>query len=564
MTPAITPTLNDPNDPYSRLSQMFPTLSDDQIRRARPFGEVNSYPKGTVLFERGDRSVDFFIVLKGTIEIYEHTFNGTRIITIHKENEFTGELDLFNDREILVGGRMGTDGEVIQINRVQFRKLIAAESDISEIIMQAFILRRRGLISHKQASVTIIAHSQTADLLRIEHFLKGNGYPLEVLNFQEEASKYLIDKFNVDEAELPVVYLHNKNELLKIPSNLELAQALGLSEQIREDFTYDVAIVGAGPAGLSAAVYAASEGLSTLLIESEAPGGQAGTSSKIENYLGFPLGISGEDLSGRAQVQAHKFGVTIASPYTVQQLNCKQQPYELHLDHHCKVQARAIIIATGARYSQLNIENEDQFKGAGIYYAATAMEGDICKNEEVAIIGGGNSAGQAAVFLSRFANHVHILVRKEGLAATMSDYLIQRISASNRITLHPYTEVVALRGGRNLEEITWKNNKTGIMEILPIRHLFLMIGAIPNTHFLKQSLKLDEKGFIITGPEAAGFNIWPLERSPMMLESSIPGVFAVGDVRAGSIKRVASAVGEGAMAVSQLHQALAEQVQNIY
>lgn len=562
MTPAFTTTLKDPSDPYLRISQMFPTLSEDQIERAKQFGEVNSYLKGTILFERGDRSVDFFIVLKGTIEIYEHIVNRTQIITVHKENEFTGELDLFNDREILVGARMGGDGQVLQINRVQFRKLIAAESDISELIMQAFILRRRGLISHKQASVTIIAYPQTADLLRIEHYLKGNGYPLEVLDFDDEKSNYFIKKFNIKENELPVVYLHHKDELLKTPTNLKLAQALGLSEQIREDFTYDVAIVGAGPAGLSAAVYAASEGLSTVLIESEAPGGQAGTSSKIENYLGFPLGISGEDLSGRAQVQAHKFGATIASPYTVEKLNCKHQPYELHLDHHCRIQARAIIIASGARYSKLNLENEDQFKGAGIYYAATAMEGDICKNEEIVIIGGGNSAGQAAVFLSRFANHVHILVRKESLASTMSDYLIQRINASNRITMHPYTEVTSLKGGRKLEEITWKNTNTGSAETHQIRHLFLMIGAIPNTHFLQATLKLDEKGFIITGPDAAD-NSWPLKRSPMMLESSIPGVFAVGDVRCGSIKRVASAVGEGAMAVSQLHQVLAEQIEHV-
>ncbi|MBC8052838.1 MAG: FAD-dependent oxidoreductase, partial [Sphingobacteriaceae bacterium] len=533
------------NDPYTRSSEMFPELTQDQITRVSKFGQVITYKKGTVLFERGQRSVDFFIVIKGTVEIYEHIVEGTRTIVVHQEKQFTGELDLFNDREILVSGRMGEDGEVVQLNRVQFRKLIAAESDINELIMQALILRRRGLISHKQASVTIITHPQSANVLRIERFLKGNGYPLNVLYVGDDDANYFLQKFAVNEDDLPAVYLHNKDEILQNPSNLKLAQSLGLSEEIRENHVYDVAIIGAGPAGLSAAVYAASEGLSTVLIESEAPGGQAGTSSKIENYLGFPLGISGEDLSGRAQVQAHKFGATIALPYRVQSLDCDSKPYQVHLDYHCRVQAKGLIIASGARYSQLHIENENRFEGAGIYHAATVMEGDICKNEEIVIVGGGNSAGQAAIFLCRFASHVHILVRKEGLEATMSEYLIERIRATDRITLHPFTEVVGLKGDRHLEELTWKNLNTNVEETLRIRHLFLMLGAIPNTQFLKECMKLDDKGFIITG-QAAQKPGEALDRPLMMLETSIPGVFAVGDVRSGSTKRVASAVGEGA------------------
>ncbi len=558
MTPVIPNQPLDPNDPYTRTAQIFPTLTDEQIDRTKPFGAVESLPKGTVLFERGERSVDFFIVLEGNIEIYEYAVEGPRVITVHREKQFTGELDLFNDREILVGGRMGVDGRVVRVNRTQFRKMMAAEPDVGELIMQAFILRRMGFISHKQGSVTIVATEPSADVLRMERFLERNGYPFQLLDFGESGQQ-LLSKFAVNREELPVVLVHNQEELLRNPSNLELAQALGLVEQIQPDHTYDVTIIGAGPAGLSAAVYAASEGLSTLLLEAEAPGGQAGTSSKIENYLGFPLGISGQGLAGRAQVQAHKFGATIALPYWVQSLDCNQRPYRVELDQKMQVQTRTVIVASGARYRKLNVPRGEVFEGAGIYYAATAMEGEICKNEEAVVIGGGNSAGQAAVFLSRYARHVHMLVRGESLAASMSDYLIRRISASSRITLHPFTEVIALKGNRFLEEVTWMNHKSSQRETRPIRHLFLMLGAVPNTQWLKGCLHLDEKGFVKTGAEATRTD-WPLERPAMMLETSVPGVFAAGDVRAGSIKRVASAVGEGAMAVSQIHQALAELV----
>ena len=548
----------DLNDPYNRTEQIFPTLTDEQIDRIKPFGKVQSLKKGTVLFERGERSVDFFVVLKGFVEIYDYAADGTRVITVHREQQFTGELDLFNDREILVGGRMGADGQVIRLRREQFRKLIAAEPEVNEIIMQAFILRRMGLISHKQASVSVVASHQSGDALRIERFLERNGYPLEVLDAAQPKGQQLLQKWGVAVEQLPMVFLHNKEEVLCQPSNLELAQALGLVEEIKENHTYDVAIIGAGPAGLSATVYAASEGLSTLLIESEAPGRQAGTSSKIENYLGFPLGVSGQGLASRAQVQAHKFGATIALPYSVQGLDCSEQPYHIQLNHNCAVQAKTAIIATGARYRKLGLPNEEKFEGVGIYYAATAMEGLLCQNEEAIVIGGGNSAGQAAVFLSRYASHVHILVRGNGLADSMSNYLIQRIDASQHITLHPNTEIEALEGERYLARVVWKNNQTGETQTKDMRHLFLMLGAVPNTQWLSGCLQLDEKGFILTGSEVSGGEDWPTGRPRMMMETSVPGVFAAGDVRSGSTKRVASGVGEGAITVSQLHQALAE------
>ncbi len=548
----------DLNDPYNRTEQIFPTLTEEQIERIKPFGEVQDLEKGTVVFERGERSVDFFVVLRGCIEIYEYAADEIRVITVHGERQFTGELDLFNNREILVGGRMGADGQVIRLSRDQFRKLITAEPDVNEIIMQAFILRRRGLISHQQASVTMVSSPQSSDALRIERFLERNGYPLKTLDFQTEEGQQLLQKWEVSPEQLPMVFLHNKEEVLCQPSNLKLAQALGLVEEIKEDHLYDVAILGAGPAGLSATVYAASEGLSVLLIESEAPGGQAGTSSRIENYLGFPLGVSGQELAARAQVQAHKFGATIALPYAVQGLNCSEQPYRLQLDHRCQVKSKTVIITTGARYRKLDLPQEEKFEGVGIYYAATAMEGTLCKDEEAIVIGGGNSAGQAAVFLSRYARHVHVLVRSEGLAFSMSDYLIKRIEASPRITLHPFTEIDALEGDRYLERVVWKNNQTGATETKDIRHLFLMLGAVPNTQWLDGCLQLDEKGFILTGLEVANGEDWPLDRPRMMMETSVPGVFAAGDVRSGSTKRVASGVGEGAITVSQLHQALAE------
>ncbi|MGB3848633.1 MAG: FAD-dependent oxidoreductase [Tunicatimonas sp.] len=548
----------DLNDPYNRTDQIFPTLSPEHIELIKPFGEVQAVESGTMLFERGERSVDFFVILEGFVEIYDYAADGTRVITVHRERQFTGELDLFNNREILVGGKMGANGQVIRISRDQFRKLIAAEPEVYEIIMQAFILRRRGLISHQQASVTVVAEQQSSQALRIERFLERNGYPLKVLDFQSEAGQQLLNRCNVSSEELPMVFLHNKEEVLRNPSNLELAQSLGLVEQIEENHVYDVTVLGAGPAGLSATVYAASEGLSTLLIEAEAPGGQAGTSSKIENYLGFPLGVSGQGLAGRAQVQAHKFGATIALPYSAQGLDCSEQPYRVQLTDDCAVQTKTVIIATGARYRKLDVANETKFEGVGIYYAATAMEGTLCKDEEAIVVGGGNSAGQAAVFLSRYARHVHVLVRGEGLASSMSNYLIQRIEASPRITLHPHTEIDTLEGERHLERVVWKNNQTGATETQAIKHIFLMLGAVPNTQWLNGCLQLDEKGFILTGRDVSDGEDWPMERPRMMMETSVPGVFAAGDVRAGSTKRVASGVGEGAITVSQLHQALAE------
>ena len=555
----IDPANLDASDPYLREKQTFPTLNDEQIERVKAFGDVEDLSKCDVLFERGDRTVDFFLVLKGSIEIYEHTREGLSVFTVHREKQFTGEIDLFNDRKILVGGRMGEDGTVVRINRENFKKLMVAEPGIGEIITRAYILRRVALISHKQGSVTVITKGQSADTVRLERFLRRNGYPVDVLNCDEDNCEEVLSRYEITEKDLPAVLIHLGDEIVINPSNYELAEHLGLLEEIDKDDVYDVTIIGGGPSGLSAAVYAASEGLKTLLVEHEAPGGQAGTSSKIENYLGFPTGVSGQALAGRAIVQAMKFGAKILLPYSVTGIRQNSnRTYELSLCDETKLCTKSIVVASGASYRTLDLENGRAFDNAGIYYAATAMESNLCKNEEVIVVGGGNSAGQAAVFLSEHAKHVHMLVRRDGLAATMSEYLIDRIHSSPKITLHTHSEISALNGDEHhLESVTWKNSKDGSEETHDIRHVFLMIGAMANTEWLGSCFARDEKGFICTGEEVSSHSWWDLERHPMMLETSSPGIFAVGDVRAGSTKRVASGVGEGSICISQVHQYLA-------
>jgi thioredoxin reductase (NADPH) len=552
-------------DPYAREHQIFPTLTPEQIKRTIPFGSEETLTLGTVLFERGDREVDFFIVLDGFIEIFENSLDQPKVILVHLSQQFTGELDLFNRRKILVGGRMGEDGRVLRISPESFRRLITAEPDIGEIIMRAFILRRTAFISHAQGGVTLIDPSTSADGVRLERFLRRNGYPITAMRELDHDYEAVMQRFGLTPDQLPVVVIHLNDQLLSRPSNHELAEALGLVEEIDCSEVVDVAIVGGGPAGLSAAVYAASEGLTTLLLEAEAPGGQASTSSKIENYLGFPTGISGEGLAGRAQIQAMKFGATICLPKRVTGLDCSQYPYGVQFSAETEksrtVRARSVVIATGATYRTLGLVNSDDFDNSGIYYAATALEGDICRNEEVIVVGGGNSAGQATVFLSSKARHVHLLIRRESLVDTMSDYLIGRILSSDRITLHSYTEIVELEGDRHLEGVTWKNIQTGNLEKHPIRHVFLMIGAQPNTGWLPEEIQTDRQGFILTGQSVDRLQSWSRERAPMNLETSQPGVFAVGDVQSGSTKRVASGVGLGAISVSHIHAFLAEQAE---
>jgi thioredoxin reductase (NADPH) len=414
----VAPAAANPADPYVRRAQTFPQLTAEQVERTLEFGAVEALPKGSMLFARGDRGTDFFIVIEGSIEICDHGPAGPIVLVTHGVHEFTGDLDLFNDRRVLISARMGATGQVLRIRRPSFRRLLAAEPDIAEIIMRAFILRRVGLMEHEQAATILIGARNSGDLLRLYRFLDHNGYPVRVVDPEaSEEGRGLLAAHRLVADDLPAAVL-GYSRVLKKPTNRELAVAIGLSESLDPEVVYDVAIVGAGPAGLAAAVYSASEGLCAVVLEAEAPGGQAGTSSKIENYLGFPTGISGPALAGRAMVQAQKFGARLVVSRRVERLRCDRRPYMLDFDEGDPLRAKTVVIATGARYRKLDLANFERFETRGIHYAATALEGALCEGEEVVVVGGGNSAGQAAVYLSRRAARVHMLVRGSELAAS--------------------------------------------------------------------------------------------------------------------------------------------------
>lgn len=533
-------------DVYEREAQTFPQLTPEMASRIASYGTTETLADGTAVFTRGDRSVDFFFVLKGAIEVFDLGEHGQpQVFHAHGERQFTGELDLFNDRMVLVSGRARGPTTVVRVPRVDFRRLVTGEPDIAEIMMRAFILRRVGLIQHGQGGVVLIGDAHTADTLRLQRFLTRNGYPHRLLDTASDPDAVgFLDCFDVTADQLPVVILAG-DQVLRNPTTPALADALGMTEERDATHVYDVAIVGAGPAGLAAAVYAASEGLETIVLEGTAPGGQAGTSSKIENYLGFPTGISGQALAGRAQVQAQKFGARLAISRHVTGLDCDTPPYRLALDDGAAVLANAVIVASGARYRKLALANFDKYEGAGIHYAATAMEQGLCTGEEVIVVGGGNSAGQAAVFLSRTTSHVHILVRGDGLAATMSDYLVRRIEQSPKITLHSHTEIVGLDGDDRLRRVAWSTD--GVATTHDIGNIFLMLGAEPNTDWLGGCLALDDKRFVKTGTDESGT---PL---PSPYATARPGIYAIGDVRSGSVKRVASGVGEGSVVIAAVH-----------
>jgi thioredoxin reductase (NADPH) len=541
----------DPSDPYAREGQTFPRLSEEMSRRVAQYGAEQRLARDTVVFQRGDRTVDFFFVLEGRIEIYAIDDHGQEhVVTVHAQHQFTGELDLFNDRQILVSGRAVTDSRVVRIKRPGFKALVTAEPDIGEIIMRALILRRVGLILHSQAGVILIGPGHSGDMLRLRRFLTRNGYPHRFLDTElDPGASGFLKCFELSPDQLPVVISPEKR-VMRNPSTMELAKNLGLTETIDPQHVYDLAVVGAGPAGLATAVYAASEGLDTIVIEALFPGGQAGTSSKIENYLGFPTGISGQALAGRAQIQAQKFGAHLAISRNVTALLCDEMPYRLRLEDDQTVTAKSIVIATGARYRKLDVPNYARFEGQGIHYAAAAMEANLCGGEEVIVVGGGNSAGQAAVFLSRTSARVHVVIRADSLAATMSDYLVQRITHSAKILLHTRTEITGLNGDQRLRQVTLTHRNSGESVTHAVGNMFVMIGADPNTEWLDGCLDLDAKGFVVTG------KLRPEQTVVSPFASSTPGIFAVGDVRAGSVKRVASSVGEGSVAVSAIHRFL--------
>ncbi len=545
-----------------RRAQMFPRLDDAQVARISQQGQRRRVRRGEVLFEAGEVNRRFFVVLAGALEIVQPTSGGEAILVVHRQGEFTGEVDLMTRRPSLVRGRMSEDGEVVEFEVDRLRQIVQADSEVSDILMRAFILRRMAIIASGRSSIVLLGSRFSAQTLRLKEFLGRNTEPYSSIDVEADPGvQELLDRFHVTVADVPVVICRGE-KVLRNPTNEELAACLGWSATVDEERVRDLVIVGAGPAGLAAAVYAGSEGLDALVLEASAPGGQAGSSSKIENYLGFPTGISGAALAGRAAVQAEKFGAEIVVPQHADGLDCGRRPYAISLSGHGVVRARTVVIASGAEYRKLPLENLAQFEGAGVYYAATHIESKVCSDDEVIVVGGGNSAGQAAVFLAQSARHVHMLVRGDGLAQSMSRYLIRRIEENPKITLHVHTTVEALEGEGHLERVRWRDRAQPAAETRPIRHLFLMTGASPNTRWLRGCVALDDKGFVKTGPElrpddlaAAG---WPNARAPYLLETSMPGVFAVGDVRSTSIKRVASAVGEGSICIQLVHKALQE------
>jgi thioredoxin reductase (NADPH) len=558
----------------SRREQMFPKLTAQQIARLTPHGRKLRTTVGQVLSESGQGHRDMYVVLSGSLQTTLPGMQGETPITIAVPGDFTGEMSTLRGLGGFTRIRVVEAGEILAISESQLRTVVQTDSEIMEIFMRAFILRRMGLIATEQGGdVILVGSTNSSGTLRLVQFLTRNTYPFVLKDIDtDEDARACLARFHLLSGDLPVVVCRGE-VVLKNPSNAEVAACLGMNPQFDASKVRDVVIIGAGPSGLAAAVYAASEGLDVLVIETVAPGGQAGSSSRIENYLGFPTGISGLALAGRALVQAQKFGAEVAIATSALRLSCDQVPFRIELSDGQTVRSRTVIIASGAEYRKLALANLADYMGLGVYYAATAVERKLCGEDDVIVVGGGNSAGQASVYLSGNGRRVHLIVRGGGLAASMSRYLIRRIEETPNITLHVNTEITALEGKGRLERVTWRTGPDGKPEVHDIRHVFLMTGAIPNTEWLQGCVALDEKGFVRTGPDlhvadsspgadaeedGGAADGWPLARPPLHLETTIPGIFAVGDVRCGSAKRVAAAVGEGSVCVQLIHRLLSE------
>jgi thioredoxin reductase (NADPH) len=549
----------------TRHDQMFPTLDAGQVETAKRFasGPIRHFEPGEIVFDIGQRNAPAWLVLKGAIDVTRRNAVGTETpITTHHPGQFSGEVSQLAGREVLARGRAGSEGCcALPFDASHVRALMIGSAEIGEIMMRAYILRRVGLIQGGNAGSVLVGQPGSSDLNRLENFLRRNGYPYTVFAADAEEGRTVMERFGVLPEELPLMLCPN-GTVLKRPTNAEAGICLGITPDLDPEKIYDVAVVGAGPAGLATAVYAGSEGMSVIVLDQKSFGGQAGASARIENYLGFPTGISGMALAGRAFNQALKFGVEIAIPLEVSKLDCGDghngDPFTLELTDGGQVRAKTVVIASGVRYRRPPIANLSMFEGAGISYWASPVEAKICEGEEVALIGGGNSAGQATVFLAPKVKQLHLVVRGDGLEATMSRYLIDRIKALPNVALHTKTEIVALEGDQvtGLTGAIFRCKTTGETHTCPLRHIFLFIGADPNANWLEQCVDVDGKGFVITGSKFADGN-GAIGRPPLPLETSKPNVFAVGDVRAGSTKRVAAAVGEGAAVVAQIHSALA-------
>jgi thioredoxin reductase (NADPH) len=530
---------------------MFPRLDDAELSRLTRFGERRRYRAGEAIASAGDTGVGLKLVLSGKIEITQSDRGERSHIVTHERGNFMGELAQLSGRPYLVDAVALTDVELVAIRPEDVRALLVAEADLGERIMRALILRRVGLIE-SGAGPVVIGDEADADVLRLTNFLRRNGHPFHQLDPEQDPSaRILIERFRVEQEELPIV-LCLEGQLLRNPSEQQLARCLGLVGPVDSAKVYDVVVIGAGPAGLATSVYAASEGLAVLTIDCRSFGGQAGASARIENYLGFPTGISGMALMGRAFSQAQKFGVEVLIPDEAVQLECGNDPCHVQLKTGERIQARSVVIATGARYRRLGVDHLEQYEGSSIHYWASPLEADLCAGEEVALIGGGNSAGQATVFLAGRARRVTLIARRP-LEQTMSQYLVERIRSLPNVDVVVGCEIALLEGANDdLAAVTWRDRRSGAETRRSVRYLFSFIGAEPNTDWLQPSgIKLDARGFVLSGEEVSG--------GRLPLETSRSGVFAVGDVRSSSVKRVAAAVGDGAQVVASIHAYLARE-----
>jgi thioredoxin reductase (NADPH) len=544
----------------TRHDQMFPNLETSEIERVRRFGEVQSIGAGEALASVGNVGHGLSIILSGEVEVTQHDRSGRgAVIVTHGPGAFLGELAQLAGHPSLVDARARGPVQALIISPDRLRALLIAEAELGERIMRALILRRVGLLETGAGGPVIVGRAESGDVLRLENFLRRNGHPHQTLNaVTDPEAKALIERFHVDPGQLPIV-LCPGGQLLRNPGEDELARCIGLVGPIDPDRIYDVVIIGAGPAGLAAAVYAGSEGLSALVLDCRAFGGQAGASARIENYLGFPTGISGIALMARAYNQAQKFGVEMAIPdeATSLQTPADSSPFVLNLFNSERARARSVVIASGVRYRRLAVKNLEAFESSSVHYWASPLEAKLCSGQEVALVGAGNSAGQAVVYLASQVAKVWLIVRGADLSANMSSYLVDRIKGLSNVEVLTRTQITGLEGADGmLEAVRWRQGSSGEEVRRPIRHMFLFIGADPNTDWLAGSgVALDAKGFVLTGTEAGG--------NRRLLETSCPGVFAIGDVRSGSVKRVAASVGEGAQVVAALHGFLAASDRNV-
>ena len=535
----------------------FPTLNEDNLAALAARGHPREVRAGEVLFAEGDRNRSFFVVLEGSIEIVGHSKGEAQVVAVHHPGQFSGDVDMLSGRAILVTGSAAEDGRVIELTNAELRRAVDELPELGEILVKAFLTRRSLLIGENFEGVTILGSRFSPDSHRLRDFATRNGVPYRWIDLDtDQEADALLRQFNIPASATPIV-LGSDGEWVSNPSITDFARCMGLDATLEPDHVYDLVVVGAGPAGLAASVYAASEGLDVLTVDSLAPGGQAGTSSRIENYLGFPAGISGQELARNALLQAQKFGAKITVPAPVRSLGLDGGERIVTLADGTRLRTRCVLVASGVEYRTLDVPGFGDFEGAGIYYAATEMEARLCRGEEVVVVGAGNSAGQAIMFLTRYASRVHVVCRGRDLGDSMSRYLVDRVERMDKVTIYRNTTVTALEGNGRLDTVRVRN-ADGAERSFDTNSLYLFIGADPNTTWLAGCVELDRKGFVLTGnglpPGVAETERWGAAgRAPFLLETSLPGVFAAGDVRSGSAKRVASAVGEGAMAVSFVH-----------